>query len=288
MKETELEWTGERLLTSVETINKAEHLHRYAFACDFIEGKIVLDIASGEGYGSNLLGKLAKSVVGVDISSDAVNHANKKYGSDKLKFILGSAFDIPLVDHSIDVVISFETLEHHDQHEKMLSEIKRVLTKDGILIISTPDKLNYSDRRNYNNPYHVKELYVGDFKQLLSNYFINAKLLFQNEFYGTYLLNEENVNLTTRSFNGDYDSINVTKPTESSEYLIAIASNNDIPPLFDSLFINKNYWDDEINFLNFRIQEKQKVIDAILKSKPYRVGYFLLSPFIKLMNLFGK
>ncbi len=89
--EDNLEWTGERLVTDVEgVLGVAEHIHRYALACEFVKGKRVLDIASGEGYGSNLLSKNAEHVTGVDISDEAVKHANLKYASEsKLTYKVG-------------------------------------------------------------------------------------------------------------------------------------------------------------------------------------------------------
>src|SRR6185436_20367656 len=102
--------------------------------------KIVLDIACGEGYGVNLLSHNSKFVFGVDIDSQVISHASTKYKQSNVKFIPGSATQIPLPDFSVDVVTSFETLEHLEDHTTMMSEIKRVLKLNGILIISTPDK----------------------------------------------------------------------------------------------------------------------------------------------------
>jgi 2-polyprenyl-3-methyl-5-hydroxy-6-metoxy-1,4-benzoquinol methylase len=160
----------ERLTTDLFTMSSVEHLHRYAIAADLCRGKDALDIASGEGYGSNLLAKVAKSVVGVDISSEVIKQASVKYARANLTFRDGAADAIPLGDSSVDVVVSFETLEHHDKHEGMLAEIKRVLRPDGIMIISTPDKLFYSDVTGYRNAYHVKELYLDEFKALIERF----------------------------------------------------------------------------------------------------------------------
>src|SRR6266567_539993 len=101
-----LEPTGERLLTDDFNDNTIEHLHRYAFALQLCKGKDVLDIASGEGYGSNLIAGVAKSVLGVDISKAAVCQARKKYERRNLKFIEGSASDFPVESSAIDVVVS--------------------------------------------------------------------------------------------------------------------------------------------------------------------------------------
>ncbi len=79
----DLPWTGERLVTSLSGQIVFEHLHRYAIACVLAEGKDVLDIACGEGYGSALLGSRARSVIGVDADDRAVQHANGKYGRQR-------------------------------------------------------------------------------------------------------------------------------------------------------------------------------------------------------------
>jgi len=63
-----------------------------------------------------------------------------------------------------DLVVSFETIEHHDEHEQMLAEVKRVLKPDGMAIISSPDKAIYTDKPEYHNSFHVKELYREEFE----------------------------------------------------------------------------------------------------------------------------
>src|ERR1035438_3461036 len=109
-------WTGERLETHIYNYNTIEHLHRYAMATQLVTDKIVLDIASGEGYGSNLLSKFSKKVYGVDISAETIELASKKYLKNNLQFKVGSTSNIPIPDNTIDVVVSFETIEHHNQH----------------------------------------------------------------------------------------------------------------------------------------------------------------------------
>jgi len=172
-----MEYTGERFipldnLMSDETA--FEHLHRYHTVGKMIKGKVVLDIASGEGYGSAILAKSAHKVFGIDIDPEVVKHAREKYaGVANIEFLIGRAESIPLPDHSIDIVVSFETIEHLDQptQEKFLQEIKRLLKEDGKLVISTPDKANYSDRYTYTNKFHLKEFTSAEFLDFLKNYF---------------------------------------------------------------------------------------------------------------------
>ena len=167
-----LDFTGERFLPTEKGELRYEHMHRYAWCLEFCGGKDVLDIACGEGYGSALLAPKARSVVGVDISAAAVAHAKATYGQlSNAQFICGSATKIPRTDASADVVVSFETIEHLAEQQEMLAEIRRVLRREGVLIISSPNKKVYSDERNYVNEYHVKELYFEEFDALLKTQF---------------------------------------------------------------------------------------------------------------------
>lgn len=164
-----LEWTGERYVPWADDFNTAyEHLHRYQFAKEFVDGKIVLDLASGEGYGSFLLSASAASVTGIDIDALSVRHASAKYQRDNLTFLQGSITAVPIEGEQLfDIIVCFEAIEHVEDHEALLREVKRLLKSDGVFIVSSPNKRIYSDLPNYVNPYHVKELYFEEFKDLL-------------------------------------------------------------------------------------------------------------------------
>ena len=88
-----------------------EHMIRYGLAKRFVQGKTVLDIACGSGYGSDILAKAgAKKVIGMDVDEDALNGARKKFVYDNLEFKKGNGLN--LGEYGFDVVISFETIEH--------------------------------------------------------------------------------------------------------------------------------------------------------------------------------
>ncbi|BFI96987.1 MAG: hypothetical protein RSP_24970 [Rhodanobacter sp.] len=167
-----MKFTGERYVPTEAGEIRHEHLHRYAWCAPLVSGKDVLDIACGEGYGSAMLARGARSVTGVDISDEAVLHARAQYRDiPGLEFLRGDAARIPLSDDSVDVVISFETIEHHDRHSEMVSEIRRVLRPDGILVISSPNRVVYTDLAGHHNEFHVKELDFNEFDAVLKEKF---------------------------------------------------------------------------------------------------------------------
>ena len=169
-----INFSGERFMPGIEDQKlESEHLQRYMSTRSLVKGMNVLDIACGEGYGSALLAETAKSVIGMDIDQETVDNARKKYSKKNLSFQQGDAANIPLKDHSIDAVVSFETIEHIDEtlQHQFLREIDRVLKPDGILIMSTPNKAVYSDRYHYFNEFHIHEFYHDEFQQFLGQYF---------------------------------------------------------------------------------------------------------------------
>lgn len=181
-----MEFTGERFLPDLEGEIAYEHWHRYAFAQQLVTGKRVLDIACGEGYGASLLARSADYVIGGDIDQEALSGAHQRYQTGKnLSFARTSCDLLAFAPASFDVVISFETIEHIATQEAMLGEIKRVLKPEGMFCLSSPNKAQYSDARNYTNPFHVKELYREELAELLQKYFpatrwFNQKLLFHS------------------------------------------------------------------------------------------------------------
>ena len=167
-----LNFTGERFLPECAGEMVYEHWHRYLIAQQYVKGLRVLDVASGEGYGSHLLSLHAVSVVGVDVSADAVAHATSRYPAENLKYVAASCVQIPEPDASFDVIVSFETIEHIMEHEAFLREVDRLLMPGGLFIISSPNRPEYSDRTGYKNEFHVKELDRAELKTLLDPHFL--------------------------------------------------------------------------------------------------------------------
>ena len=170
----EASFTGERFLPECPGEIAYEHWHRYAFARAFVAGKAILDVASGEGYGAALLSTVAIHVHGVDIDHDTVRRASRKYAAcANLRFVQASCTALPFPDRLFDVIVSFETIEHIDGEcqVRMLEEFDRLLKPDGILILSSPNKAEYSDARKARNEFHVRELYRDELARLLARHF---------------------------------------------------------------------------------------------------------------------
>ena len=264
----------ERIETNIYNDNTIEHLHRYAFAASFITGKTVLDIASGEGYGSHLMAGYASKVYGMDVAADIVEKASLKYKKENLQYLHGSADKINLPDNSVDVVVSFETIEHHDKHEEMMQEVKRVLMPGGILIISTPDKKYYTDIPGHRNPWHVKELYREEFENLIKKYFTNSIFYAQNITRSSVIMPFEHNNEQAIFCEGDYSHINMSGSVIPL-YNIAVASDAPLHAGGLHIFNGTDIYEKS------KAQEREKhlkQLEAVTKTYSYRIGHLLLSP----------
>ncbi|MEO8671487.1 MAG: class I SAM-dependent methyltransferase [Tahibacter sp.] len=186
----ELNFTGERFTPECVREIWYEHWHRYAFARSLAAGRRVLDAACGEGYGSAILAVDAASVLGVDIDALAIAHASTRYGDQtNLHFERADATALHVTPGSIDLVVSFETLEHVEAQDALVNGFASALTEEGLLLISCPDKAVYSDAAGFQNEFHVRELYRDELLSLLGRYFPHVrlygqKLLFQSVIWG--------------------------------------------------------------------------------------------------------
>lgn len=157
-----------------------------------IQNKKFLEIGCGLGYFSNKAVKMGAKVTGIDIGPKLVS-INKKL-TPKGKFIVSSASKLPFKDGMFDVVLSTEVIEHVDNQKDAIKEMFRVLKKNGVLVITTPnrvfkplfDLLSFLRIR----PYHGNEywFYPWELKKKLEKYgSINKELYFNffliNDFF---------------------------------------------------------------------------------------------------------
>ena len=217
-----IEFDGERCTPWVTSQILAAHLHRYFSALDIVQGKRVLDISCGEGYGSALMQKHgAAHVTGVDLDDKIIARANRVYANDALTFQTADASrPLPFADDSFDVVVSFETIEHITQHDLFASELARVLTPEGVLVISTPDaELSPPD---IPNPFHEKELDEAAFLGLLNSQFATVTQYRQGYLHGSVLSGPSDA-LTSWKRTGFLDY--AQDDSHQRRYILATATN---------------------------------------------------------------
>jgi ubiquinone/menaquinone biosynthesis C-methylase UbiE len=163
--------TPERLLpdTAEWDAHYHEHRQRYEFALPFIQGCNVLDAACGVGYGSALLAQRgACSVVGLDLSQHALEQARSRFTVPGVTFVRGDVLALPFDDASFDAIVSFETVEHVANPDGFMCEVARVLRPGGVILCSTP---NRDFRGRTQNPHHIHELSLDEFRALFEAHF---------------------------------------------------------------------------------------------------------------------
>jgi glycosyltransferase involved in cell wall biosynthesis/SAM-dependent methyltransferase len=237
--ERSMEFTGERMTTAIEGEIEFEHFHRYCLARDLCPGLDVLDVASGEGYGSSILSNVARSVIGVDVDPAAIAHARTTYGWENLRFVLGSVLDLPLGGASVDAVVSFETLEHVREHARFMAEVKRVLRPGGKLIVSTPERAVYSARGEPVNKYHLLELTVAEFDSLLRANFRHVGILSQRAILGSLIVKAAGDGPWRSYERRSLEYIEASDGLTRAPFLVAIASDEEILYVPSSVYLDR-------------------------------------------------
>jgi ubiquinone/menaquinone biosynthesis C-methylase UbiE len=163
---------------------RREHEARYEFASKFVDAKVVVDCACGDGTSSTIFGRTARSVNGFDISSEAVATAAERDHPPSVVFQCAVATALPMNDRSADVFVSLETIEHIDTDEAFLDEVVRVLKDDGAFVCSTPDRDVHSPGNTSTDkpwtPFHVREYDAAEFARMLEKRFNSVTFYGQN------------------------------------------------------------------------------------------------------------
>lgn len=169
------ELDGEKVDANVE-----RHAVRYRFAKQFLQrGGVFLDCACGSGYGTEIMSDRASSIIGVDISREAIDCAEIHHKSSNSTFMCDNLENLCFKEESLDAVISFETLEHIPKMvcEAFLRKISVWLKRGGVFIGSSP-MLRYKDGNPFiTNPYHINEMERDEllkmFRKELSPFVLN-------------------------------------------------------------------------------------------------------------------
>jgi 2-polyprenyl-3-methyl-5-hydroxy-6-metoxy-1,4-benzoquinol methylase len=280
-----MEVTGERMIPEFhkDDFIYSEHWGRYIFASQFVKNKVVLDAASGSGYGSKYMAQAgAKSVVGIDNSQEAVEYSKKYFNHPKVRFLARDIHKIPFKDKHFDVVVAFEMVEHLGDYEKFLSEVKRVLKPSGVLILSTPNEEVYPE----GNEFHLHEFHKEELDALLDKFFKTTKVFYQKSWASGAILDEE-----AMRFEDFFNKLNVATHKlssfnlERSEYFVTVSSDNKSVfekgiELENTLF--KDFPTERFRFLErsvldigARNQELESTINDIHQSKSWKIVMFL-------------
>ncbi|HJP96896.1 MAG TPA: class I SAM-dependent methyltransferase [Candidatus Saccharimonadales bacterium] len=230
--------TGERMIPAYHKGHMVygEHIVRYQAALPLVKGKTVLDVASGSGYGSSFLSTTAKKVYGVDVDKDAIAYAKKNYASKNTEFVLGDGTSIPLEDNSVEVVVSFETIEHIEDYETFMKEVKRVLKDDGLFILSTPNDVEFPET----NHFHIHEFERTELQKLVARYFKHTKSYYQATWLYNALIDEAGI---TKEWESPVQTIQ-TAPVNLDKciYFYMLCTNRKLTESVEPLAAISEHW----------------------------------------------
>lgn len=171
--------TGERTLPGIKEENYwfQRHLVAYRFLLPMARGLRVLDLGSGEGYGTDLLASVAREAVGVDLAPEAVYHARRTYRRPNLRFLYGDIYEIGLEEASFDLVCSLQVVEHLHRPDCFMEEARRVLKPGGVCVITTPNRLIISPgRESPVNPFHIREYDYREFLAFMESFYARVEV----------------------------------------------------------------------------------------------------------------
>lgn len=162
--------TGERTVPGLAEENYWFRRHEvvYERLVSRCEGRDVLEAGCGEGYGADLIADVARRVIGLDYDDSAVAHVRACY--PRVDMRQGNLAELPLPDHSVDVVVNFQVIEHLWDQARFVAECFRVLRPSGVLLMSTPNRITFSPGRDTPiNPFHTRELDAAEMSDLLTD-----------------------------------------------------------------------------------------------------------------------
>src|SRR3954468_19499995 len=168
---------GERTLPDVPEENYwfQRHVAVYEWVAAQVAGLRVIDMASGEGYGAEVLARRAAAVVGVEANPDAFEHARLRYGRANLRFERGM---VEVYAEPCDAIVFLQTIEHVQDPGAVLEHFAAMLAPGGAVFVSTPNVLTLAPpgAERSGNPWHVREYRPDEFRALCAAHFAGVEL----------------------------------------------------------------------------------------------------------------
>ena len=161
--------TGERTVPGIPEENYwfRRHEAAYAFILPYAQGRTVVEVGCGEGYGTALLAGVAERVLGIDYDALTAEHAAATY--PQARFVRGNLAALPVASAAVDVLATLQVIEHVWDHSQFVRECHRALRPGGRLIVTTPNRLTFSPGAEEPvNPFHTKEFTADELVDLLA------------------------------------------------------------------------------------------------------------------------
>jgi ubiquinone/menaquinone biosynthesis C-methylase UbiE len=233
---------------------EAEHLTRYWWAADYVEGRRVLDAGCGIGYGAALmLAAGAGSVAGIDLAEDVVAAAAAAAPAG-VDFDTGDVRALPYGDDTFDVATCFEVIEHVDDQAATLAELARVLAPGGLLLLSSPNRDVYTP----GNPHHVHELIPAELEAMLESQWPNVRLLQQHNYLASTILAISDDDRAEAELTGSLRARRLVGKAAGDEvYTVAMASSAPLPDLTQVVMLASPV---EIRQWLERYEEQQRIL----------------------------
>jgi len=176
--QVEITDTGERILPTRQgeiSVVFSRHRYAYEYVQQFVENRAVIDVGCGTGYGCEILAQKAKWVYGIDYDNEAITYCKKNYAAPNITFVEMDANSLDFAK-KFDIAVTFQVIEHMPNLSKFVQQLKRVVKRNGMIFISTPNvKQPQKDKRA--NPFHFNEMNYTEFRKLISDNFSSFEIL---------------------------------------------------------------------------------------------------------------
>jgi 2-polyprenyl-3-methyl-5-hydroxy-6-metoxy-1,4-benzoquinol methylase len=228
---------------------ESEHRGRYLWSAQLAEGREVLDAGCGTGYGTEILAAAgAQRAVGVDISQDAIEAARSYSSEDVSEFSLGSLHELPFEDGAFDLAVCFEAIEHVENQQLAIGELRRVLGPTGVLAISSPNRNVYPP----GNPHHTHEYVPDELERALADEFTNVRLYRQSSWLGAAVLDDNQSRAIGVEAELMLRVIKIASVEPGDEvFTVALASDAELPTPDALALIGKpfeiRWWEDRLD-----------------------------------------